>query len=89
MTWGGKAAAVSEAMQALRVVRCRDGAVWWGLFKDPSTPDGYAETLIVASLAEHLRQRARTTAGDRVIEVRVRSLAAQAPEVTHLVARES
>jgi predicted MFS family arabinose efflux permease len=78
-----------QAMQALRIVRRRDGAVRWGLFEDPAESERYVETFIVPSLAEHLRQHERATISDRRIEERVWQLAVGPPEVRHLVAAEA
>ena len=77
-----------QAMQALRIVRRRDGAVRWALFEDPTNRERYVETFVVGSLAEHLRQHERATISDRTIEEQVWRLAEGPPEVTHLVAAE-
>ena len=84
-----RAADFIQAMQALRIVRRRDGAVRWGLFEDPTNPERYVETFVVDSLAEHLRQHERATISDRAIEERVWLLADGPPEVRHLVAAEA
>jgi Transmembrane secretion effector len=44
------------AMQAIRLERLRDGAIRWGLFRDPANPRRYVEAFTVASWVEHLRQ---------------------------------
>jgi MFS family permease len=74
------------AMQLMRIVRRRDGALRWGLFEDPTDPRRYLETFIVGSLGEHLRQHERATMADRTLEERVWRLAEGPPAVTHLIA---
>ena len=84
-----RAADFRRAMQPLRIVRRRDGAVRWGLFEDPTDSKRYVETFVVPSLAEHLRQHERATISDRAIEERVWQLTEGPPEVRHLVAAEA
>ena len=57
--------AFAVAMAALGVVRRRDGALRWTCWADLTTPGRYFETYVVASWAEHLRQRERSTPADR------------------------
>jgi MFS family permease len=78
----------AEAMQDLRVVRRRDGALRWGLYQDPSKAERFVEAFVVGSWAEHMRQHERATMADRAIEERVQHLAAAPPNVQHLVALE-
>src|SRR4029077_3927615 len=75
------------AMEALEIIRRRDGAFRWGLFRDIAQPDRWVETFLVESWAEHLRQHERVTVEDRAIEERVRSLLKQEspPVVAHLI----
>src|SRR5207237_8023537 len=75
------------AMGALEVVRRRDGAYRWGLFRDIAQPDRWVETFLVESWSEHLRQHERVTVEDRAIEERVRALLKQGspPVITHLI----
>src|SRR5438309_2346041 len=80
------AAEFAEAMQAVRIVRRRDGAATWGLFEDPTDPGRYLETFIIHSLGEHLRQHERGTMSDKAIEERALRLADGPPEVRHLIA---
>jgi MFS family permease len=77
-----------RAMQAVRRVRRRDGAIRWGLFEDAATPGRYIETFVVESWAEHLRQHERMTVGDLDIETKAWAfhLGAGAPKVTHWIA---
>jgi len=76
-----------RAMQALRLVRRRDGAIRWGLFSDTADPGRCVETFVVESWAEHLRQHERFTIADRAATERVRAfhIGAEAPKVTHLI----
>jgi MFS family permease len=78
------------AMQPMRMIRRRDGAVRWGLFEDAATPGRYIETFVVASWAEHLRQHDRVTVSDREIETRAFAfhLGDGPPKVTHWIASE-
>jgi MFS family permease/quinol monooxygenase YgiN len=84
-----RAAEFRQAMQAVRIVRRRDGAVRWALYEDPTDLQRYMETFVVPSLAEHLRQHERATISDRAVEERVWQLAEGPPEVRHLVAAEA
>jgi len=77
-----------RAMQELRIVRRRDGALRWGLFHDPTEPTRYLETFLIGSWAEHLRQHHRATMADQTIERRVQALAESPPRVKHLVSAE-
>jgi MFS family permease len=80
----------SGAMQLVRRIRRRDGAIRWGLFEDAATPGRYIETFVVASWAEHMRQHERVTVSDR--EVQTRALAFHLgdgpPKITHWIASE-
>src|ERR1700730_19073690 len=53
-----------HAMNALRTIKYRDGAVFWGLFSDVAKPGRYIEYFMVESWAEHLRQHSRTQEED-------------------------
>ena len=59
------------AVQDLRNLRLRDGAINWGLFRDVENPSRYVETFVVESWAEHLRQHERITKTDKEIQDRV------------------
>ena len=59
------------AVQDLRNLRLRDGAISWGLFKDVTNPSRYIETFVAESWAEHLRQHERITKTDKEIQDRV------------------
>lgn len=76
-----------QAMEELQVIRLRDGATRWGLFRDPSEPERYLETYVVDSWAEHLRQHQRITVADQEVEDRALALQQQgrAPIVSHFI----
>ncbi len=78
----------ARAMQAMRTVRRRDGAIRWGLFEDAAAPGRYIETFVVESWAEHLRQHERATVSDRELEETAWAfhLAPEPPKVTHWIA---
>jgi len=78
----------TRAMQAVRRIRRRDGAVRWGLFEDAATPGRYIETFLVESWAEHLRQHERVTVSDRELEAQAWAfhLSDTPPKVTHWIA---
>jgi MFS family permease len=80
----------AQAMQHMRRIRRRDGAIRWGLFEDAATLGRYIETFVVESWAEHLRQHERVTVSDREIEVRAFAfhLGEGPPKVTHWIASE-
>ncbi len=61
------------AVQDLRNLRLRDGAINWGLFRDVANPNRYVETFVAESWAEHLRQHERITKTDKEIEGRVKT----------------
>jgi MFS family permease len=74
----------------LEVIRRRDGATQWGLFRDGSDADLYLEEFIVESWLEHLRQHERITVSDLEIQRAVLALhlGPDAPRVIHYVAAE-
>ncbi len=75
----------AQAMRALRLIRRRDGAIYWGLFRDTADPARFIETFVVESWAEHLRQHERITLADRIAEERVRAfqIDGKPPLVSH------
>jgi MFS family permease len=79
-----------EAMREVKRILRRDGAMRWGLFADPARPGHFVETFLVESWAEHMRQHARITNEDRVVQDHVRSfhLGDSSPVVTHLIAQD-
>jgi len=80
----------ARAMQKMRRLRRRDGAIRWGLFEDAATPGRYIETFVVQSWAEHLRQHERVTVSDREMEARAFEFhrGVEPPKVTHWIASE-
>jgi MFS family permease len=80
----------ARAMQPMRMIRRRDGAIRWGLFEDAAKPGRYIETFVVESWAEHLRQHERVTVSDREIEARAIAFhrGDGPPKVTHWIASE-
>jgi hypothetical protein len=62
-----------QAIERLRPIRLRDGAMRWALFHDAASPGRYVENFLVESWAEYLRQRERLTMNDTSILERVRS----------------
>ena len=83
-----RAADFAHAMDAIRRIRRRDGAVRWGLFEDAAAPGRYIETFVVDSWAEHLRQHERMTRTDRESESKAYAYhrGSESPKVTHWIA---
>ncbi len=75
----------AAAMHELKHIRLRDGAMRWGLFRDPVSPAHYVETFLVESWAEYLRQRERMTMHD--LELRSRAYAFQKGEMPPPISR--
>lgn len=78
----------AHAMKDLSIIRKRDGAFFWGLFRHDVYPDVYIEAFMIDSWAEHLRQHERITVADRSVEYRVFSfhIGNKPPVVSHFVA---
>jgi MFS family permease len=76
-----------KVMDSMRTFRRREGAISWGLFRDAADPDHYVETFLVLTWAEHMRQHARVTVEDQVLEDRRNSFLQQgvAPVTYHLI----
>jgi MFS family permease len=81
-------AAFFEAMAAVQIIRLRDGATRWELFRDTADPERVVEAFIVASWAEHMRQHERVTIADRELETRAQEFRqpGTTPIVSHLIA---
>ena len=77
----------TKAMQALSLIRRRDGAIQWGMYQDLSDPSRFVETMVVESWAEHKRQFERVTNADRVIEERARAfhIGDEPPKVSQMI----
>jgi MFS family permease len=78
----------ARAMQAVRRIRRRDGAIRWSLYEDAATPGRYIENFVVESWAEHLRQHERITVSDHEMEVQAWAFhqGGAPPKVTHWIA---
>lgn len=82
------------AMQEVRRLRLRDGAMRWSLFEEPDLQDGelltFMEIYLHSSMGEHLRQHARGTMADRrVVEKVFRMDVSGRPIARHLAAVEA
>jgi MFS family permease len=77
-----------KAMDEVKRIVRRDGAMRWGLFNDQADEGRYLETFLVESWAEHMRQHARVTNADRAVQDHARSfhIGDSPPVVTHLIA---
>ncbi|WP_339428645.1 MFS transporter [Pseudomonas taetrolens] len=58
----------TRAMQDLRAMRRRSGALTWGLVQNTENPDHWLEFFIDGSWLEHMRHHGRVTRADRRIE---------------------
>jgi len=68
----GEADEFLHAVTQLRASRRRDGATLWRVYRDLGDPSRYVERFIVASWADYLHQRARSTLADQALEAHVR-----------------
>jgi predicted MFS family arabinose efflux permease len=82
-----EAPAFARAMDELRQIRLRDGAIRWGLWSDTGRPERQLESFVVESWVEHLRQHERITSADRAVQARIHAFhrGAAPPRVTHYV----
>lgn len=78
-----------NAVEALKRVRLRDGALRVGVFTDIARPERQVEFFMVSSWGEHLRQHQRFTQDDIAVERMVAQFhtGPNPPVVTHFVAR--
>lgn len=88
---GASKTAFIEAMQEVRRLRLRDGAMRWALFEEPvPAEDGllrFLECYLSSSMGEHLRQHHRNTNADREVLARAFRLdPAGRPRARHMVA---
>lgn len=60
------------AMQDVRAMRRRNGALTWGLVRNTENPDSWLEFFIDGSWLEHMRHHGRVTRADRRVEATVR-----------------
>ena len=79
-----------RAMQHVRRIRRRDGAMNWGLLRDVSEAGHYTEIFVVESWLEHLRQHERVTVADRAVLEKARAFHADAvpPLVSHYIVEQ-
>jgi len=78
-----------RAIEAYGRIRRRDGASWWGVFRDLEHADVFLETFLVTSWAEHLRQHDRFTRGDGDVETHVQRHLEGEPFVEHFVGADA
>jgi hypothetical protein len=82
-----RAADFIEIMEQTRRARLRQGALSWGLFRDPAIPGRYLEYFLDETWVEHLRRLERFTASD--VGLRERRLAfhlgAEPPKVQRFI----
>src|SRR5438309_277245 len=76
-----------SAMNKVRSIRLRDGAINWELFHDIENPSRYVEMFTSESWTEHLRQHERITKADLAIEQHAISfhIGKDPPRVSHLI----
>jgi MFS family permease len=82
------AEAFTQAAQQSGVIKRRDGAFYWNLFRDTAEPSRFVETYLVDSWDEHLRQHGRLTRADQVVDDRVQNFhrGDSPPKISHLIA---
>jgi MFS family permease len=80
-----------EAMEFVQLIRRRDGATRWRLFRDAADTERLLETFVVDSWAEHLRQHERVTVADRDLEERAQAFQkpGTTPVVKHYIATKN
>jgi MFS family permease len=85
-----RSAEFTRAMDEVRRIRRRDGALQWGLFTDSALDGRFTEVFLMKSWLEYLRQRERATVSDRdyVEKVRVFHKGPGGPVVRRLVAAD-
>jgi MFS family permease len=69
----GHSIAFLDALSLLKAPRRRDGATFWRVYHDLGDSTRYVERFIVASWADYLHQRARTTVADKELEAKVQA----------------
>jgi MFS family permease len=60
-----------EAMEEVRLVRGRTGALFWQLYEDVAHPEGWLEVWSVENWTDHLRETTRLSTEDRAALARV------------------
>lgn len=74
-------------MRELGITRRRDGAIHWGFFEDVENHGRFIEMFTVESWVTHLRQHARVSASDKILQDKIFSLhrGDLPPKVMHAV----
>jgi MFS family permease/quinol monooxygenase YgiN len=82
-----RSAEFAAAMQQLRRIRRRDGAISWALYEDAAEPGLMIESFVVESWLEHLRQHDRVTQSDCIDQAVIRSftMPENPPVVRHMM----
>jgi len=75
-------------MQELEITRRRDGAIQWGFFEDVEDHGRFIEMFTVESWVAHLRQHARVSVSDKLLQNKIFALhrGETSPRVMHAVA---
>jgi MFS family permease len=78
----------AKAANSLRVIRLRDGAFFWTLFKDMEEPTKFIECFMIETWLEHLRQHERISISDKEIIDKAHSFhrGKTPPKIIHFVA---
>jgi len=74
-----------RAMDAFGLIRRRDGASQWGIFRDVEHENAFVEVFLVTSWAEHIRQHERFTRADNDVATEVRQHLEDEPVVDHFI----
>jgi MFS family permease len=79
-----------SAMNDIRSVLLRDGAISWELFHDVEDPSRYVMMFTSESWTDHLRQHERMTKADLAIEQRAISfhIGSKPPRISHLISED-
>ena len=78
-----------DAIELIGRQRRRDGAYAWGVFADVAQKGVYLETFLVGSWLETRHLKARVTNADRLHEEGMRTLLAEPPSLTLMLASDS
>jgi MFS family permease len=80
-----------SAMNDVRSLILRDGAISWELFHDIENPSRYVMMFTSGSWTEHLRQHERITKADLAIEEHARSfhIGKDPPRISHLISEDT
>ena len=76
-----------DALQRLELVRRRNGARYWGVFRDTTDPDKYVEMYVTGTWTSHLREHEHVSVADRGVQERVNEfhVGDDPPVVTHFI----